>query len=86
MHIVNHDSHRNTIQFKKKNYIRLNLNCKSFGIYVAILIKCAENYMAQTKNSFSIRCNDHKANWKKFDQNLVLRIYMINLLCLNIIT
>ena len=41
------------------------LNCKSSGIYVALCTNCDSNYVCQTKNSFSIRCSAHRANWKR---------------------
>ena len=41
------------------------MNCKSYGIYVALCTSCDSNYIGQTKNSFSIRWSAYRANWKK---------------------
>ena len=58
-----------TIHKNKSIKIKPNLNCKSYGIYAAICIRCGENYVGQTKNNFSIRWNQHRHNWKKFKSN-----------------
>ena len=74
---------------KKKNKgikIKSNLNCKSFGTYVAIHIKCGENYLGQTKTSFSTRLTFMEQIGKNFHQNIVLRTHLMNLLFLSIIT
>ena len=53
-----------TIQDKKIK-LKSNLNCKISGIYVALCTNCDSNHVGQTKNSFSITCSAHWANWKK---------------------
>ena len=62
-----------TIQNYKNIKIKSNLNCKSFGIYAAICIKYGENYVGQTKYSFSTRWNNHRANWKKVQSNFSVK-------------
>ena len=46
-----------------------NLNCKSYGIYVAICTKCNSNYVGQTKNSFSAKLTAHRFNWNRSKSN-----------------
>ena len=45
--------------------LRLNLNCKSNGIYVSLRTKCNNNYVGQTKNSFSTRWTAHRFCWNR---------------------
>ena len=62
----------------KNNYIRTlenrkidikpNLNCKSYGIYSAQYSICKKIYVGQTKNSFSLRWNANRNNWKKIQK------------------
>ena len=49
--------------------IKPKLNCKSYGIYSAQCSICEEIYVGQTKNSFNVRWNAHRNNWKKFQRN-----------------
>ena len=49
--------------------IKPKLNCKNYGIYSAQCIICKEIYVGQTKNSFNLRWNAHRNNWKKFQRN-----------------
>ena len=46
--------------------LRQNLNCNSFGIYVAICKVCDCKYVGQTKNNFSTRRRAHRCTWVKF--------------------
>ena len=68
----NHGQHKNMVLDKevltiqgKTIKLKSNLNCKSFGIYVAVCTNCDSNYVGQTKNSFSNRWTAHRANWNK---------------------
>ena len=54
----------------RKIDIKPKLDCKSYGIYSAQYSKCKEIYVGQTKNSFNLRWNAHRYNWKKFQTNL----------------
>ena len=49
--------------------IKPKLNCKNYGIYSAQCTICKEIYVGQTKNSFNLRWNAHRNNWKKFQRN-----------------
>ena len=60
---TNHIQLRNGIQI----YLKQNLNCKDYGIYIARCLKCQDYYTGQTKNSFSRRWNHHRAMWKKMN-------------------
>ena len=56
----------NLLKSKRGKIIKLkkNLNCKSFGIYVAKCNVCDEHYVGQTITSFSQRWCSHRHNWK----------------------
>ena len=41
------------------------LNCRNFGIYVAICTHCPATYVGQTITSFKDRWNAHRNSWKK---------------------
>ena len=49
--------------------IKPKLNCKNYGIYSAQCTICKEIYVGQTKNSFNLRWNAQRNNWKKFQTN-----------------
>ena len=49
--------------------INSNQNCKNFGIYAAMCITCGENCVGQAQNSYNIRWNAHRENWKTFQTN-----------------
>ena len=60
----------NYIKCEKNNrQVKLNqsLNCRNYGIYVANCVNCNAQYVGQTKNKFSVRWNNHRHTWKKFD-------------------
>lgn len=48
-------------------HLNQDLNCSSYGIYVAICNLCKAQYVGQTKNSFSTRWRGHRATWNKFE-------------------
>ena len=54
---------------KNNRQVKLNqsLNCRNYGIYVANCVNCNAQYVGQTKNKFSVRWNNHRHTWKKFD-------------------
>ena len=49
--------------------LKPNLNCNSYGIYVAICTRCDSNYVEQTKNSFSTRWAANRFNWNRSKSN-----------------
>ena len=46
--------------------LKLKLNCKNYGIYVAECKNCNMQYVEQTKNKFSVCWTAHRSNWDKF--------------------
>ena len=87
----NHGRYRNMIYEKdvitihKNNSIRIkpNLNCKSFGIYAAICIRCGKIMSDKPKIVLVQDGTTTEQIGKKFNQILLLRTFLMNMLCLN---
>ena len=45
-------------------HLKQRLDCTNFGIYVARCRICAEFYVGQTKNRFSVRWPGHRTSWR----------------------
>ena len=72
-----------TIQGKTVQ-LKPNLNCKTYGIYVAVCTRCDSSYVGQTKNSFSKRRTAHRFKWNR-SKTLILNIYQMKMHCLETI-
>ena len=57
----------NIIKSKEGKTYKLiqQLDCKSYGVYVAQCEVCGECYVGQTITPFHLRWNQHRATWKK---------------------
>ena len=45
-------------------HLKQRLDCTNFGIYAARCRICAEFYVGQTKNRFSVRWSGHRTSWR----------------------
>ena len=45
-------------------HLKQRLDCTNFGIYAAKCRVCAEFYVGQTKNRFSVRWSGHRTSWR----------------------
>ena len=60
----------NYIKCEKSNrLVKLNqsFNRRNYGIYAANCVNCNAQYLGQTKDKFSVRWNNHRHTWEKFD-------------------